>query len=101
MGTRCDFRWCPHLYWVFTARLQEAAEKLAAVTECDHGGLKPAPILGALRGAEAPLFHGAARARDTVLHALFHGACTRLWHGIHAFVGFSAAPGSVPFPDPF
>jgi hypothetical protein len=27
-------------------------------------GLKPALIWGALRGAEAPLFHGAARIRE-------------------------------------
>jgi len=40
-------------------------------------GLKPALILGALRGAEAPLFHGTAR------------TC-----------GFSATSKPAPFPSP-
>jgi hypothetical protein len=41
------------------------AERGCGKTHCgytsDHRGLKPALILGALRGAEAPLFHGGAR----------------------------------------
>jgi hypothetical protein len=36
------------------------AEKPFSVEECGHGGLKPALILNALRGAEAPLFDVAA-----------------------------------------
>jgi hypothetical protein len=39
----------------------EVAEKLGVDEQCDHRGLKPALILEALRGAEAPLFHGTAR----------------------------------------
>ena len=39
-------------------------------------GLKPALILGALRGADAPLFHGAAR-----------------------ICGFSATSEAAPFPN--
>jgi hypothetical protein len=35
----------------------QAAEKVAGGTECEQPGLKPALILNALRGAEAPLFH--------------------------------------------
>jgi hypothetical protein len=33
-------------------------KKSVAIEEADHGGLKPALILRALRGAEAPLLHG-------------------------------------------
>jgi hypothetical protein len=42
-------------------------------------GLKPALILGALRGAEAPLFHGAARI------GIAHGAARICAAGIWEF----------------
>jgi len=41
-------------------------------------GLKPALILDALRGAEAPLFHGATRIRD-----FFRDLFNRKVHAIH------------------
>jgi hypothetical protein len=47
----------------WTARLEEVAEKLVVGHKMRPLGLKPALILEALRGAEAPLFHRAARIR--------------------------------------
>ena len=40
---------------------EEVAEKLHSPAHGDHRGLKPKLILHALRGAEAPLFHGTVR----------------------------------------
>jgi hypothetical protein len=40
---------------------QEAAEELHSPPKGDPPGLNPELILHALRGAEAPLFHGTAR----------------------------------------
>jgi hypothetical protein len=77
--------------FIFTARREDVAEKLAVDTKYEPQGLKPALILGALRGAEAPLFHGI-----TCIGEFFRNGWKKIAEQLTCFPS-----GAVPFPNPF